>query len=211
MGSTAEVRIGVLASGSGTNFQAMLDTDLSPGRIVLLLSNRPQARAIDRAKSANVETCVLDHRTFEGRAAFDAAAVKALQAAKVDWVVFAGFMRIVTPVFLDAFKARVINVHPALLPAFPGVDAQKQALEANVKITGCTVHLVDAGVDSGPILAQSAVPVLPEDTVEQLSRRILKKEHALLPAVVRAVCQGRLKYNARGPYLEGLGDDVQAS
>ena len=126
----------------------------------------------------------------------------ALREAGVEWVVFAGFMRVVTPVLLEPFHRRVVNVHPALLPAFPGVNAQRQALEAGVKITGCTVHLVDAGVDTGPILAQAAVPVLPTDDLETLRLRILEKEHELLPEVVRALAEGRLKEDDLGrPYL----------
>lgn len=200
----SDVRIGVLASGSGSNFQALLDADLSPGRIALLVCNKPGAKAIDRAERAAVPVALLDHRGFDSREAFDQALVDRLREANVDWVVFAGFMRLVTPVFLGAFEGRVVNIHPALLPAFPGVDAQRQAFVAGVQITGCTVHLVDAGVDTGPILAQTAVPILPGDDLDTVRARILRQEHRLLPAVVRALAAGRLRTGPRGPYIEGF-------
>jgi phosphoribosylglycinamide formyltransferase-1 len=139
----------------------------------------------------------LSHKDFATREDFDRALRDALLARGVELVVLAGFMRVLTPVFLDAFPDRVINVHPALLPAFPGVDAQAQALAHGVKVTGCTVHLVDAGVDTGPILAQAAVPVRDDDTVETLRARILAEEHRLLPAAVRDVAAGRVTREGR--------------
>jgi phosphoribosylglycinamide formyltransferase-1 len=198
----SEVRIAVLASGSGTNFQALLDADLSPGKIVLLVCNNPGAKAIERAERARVPVAVIDHRTFASREDFDRAVLERVTEARAQWLVFAGFMRVVTKVLLEPFHHRVVNVHPALLPAFPGVNAQKQAFDAGVKITGCTVHLVDAGVDTGPILAQAAVPVLPTDDLDSLRERILKEEHRLLPQVVRALAEGRLKTRAGRPVLE---------
>lgn len=193
------VRIGVLVSGSGTNLQALLDADLRPGEIVLVLSNVPSAGALLRAQAHNVPSAVVDHRTVTPRRAFDLAVLEHLRSARVDWVVLAGFMRILTDVILRPFEDRVINVHPALLPAFPGMNGPGQAHRAGVKVAGCTVHLVDSGVDTGPILAQAAVPVLPNDTEEDLARRILDQEHALLPAVVRALADGRLR-KASGRY-----------
>ncbi|MEL7369462.1 MAG: phosphoribosylglycinamide formyltransferase [Myxococcota bacterium] len=187
------MRVGVLVSGSGSNLQALLDADLGPARVVVVLSNVPGVKALDRAASAGVPTVVLPHQDHASREHFDRAMVGALRDANVELVVLAGFMRLVTPVFLNAFPDRVINIHPALLPAFPGVQAQKQAFEAKVRITGCTVHLVDAGMDTGPILAQAAVPVLDDDRLIDLQRRILATEHALLPRVVRAIATGRLR------------------
>lgn len=184
--------IGVLASGSGTNFQALLDADLGPGNIRVLLVNKPKAGAIQRAEKAGVPVEIVSHRDFADREAFDRRMVEVLASYELDWVVLAGFMRLVTPVFLDAFPQRVVNVHPALLPSFPGVNAQKQAFEAGVKVTGVTIHLVDAGMDSGPILAQRAVAVRQDDDVEALAKRILAAEHRLFPAVVRALAEGRL-------------------
>lgn len=197
------VRIGVLASGSGTNFSALLDADLGGGAIAVLVVNKPGAGAIHRAERAGVPVEVVPHRDFSDRASFDRRLVEVLGSYRVEWVVLAGFMRVLTPAFLDAFPSRIVNVHPALLPSFPGVDGQRQALEAGVMITGCTVHLVDSGVDTGPILAQAAVPVLPGDDVASLSRRILAEEHRLLPGVVRAICAGRLAMKPR-PHLTGF-------
>jgi phosphoribosylglycinamide formyltransferase-1 len=194
-------RIGVLASGGGTNLQALLDAErggqLGPGRIVVVGANGPTAGALQRARAAAVDTFVVEHRSFPSREDFDAALVSALRAAHVDWVVLAGFMRILSPTFLTAFPGRVINIHPALLPAFPGVDGQGQALRYGVKFAGCTVHFVDTGVDSGPIIAQAVVPVLDDDDDASLRARILSEEHRLLPAMVRAAVEGRLVLDGR--------------
>ncbi len=203
--SERTVPIAVLASGTGTNFQALLDAELGPARIVRLIVNKPGVGALARAAAANVPSVVIDHRRFSTREAFDQAVLDALRSAGAEWVVFAGFMRVVTRTLLEPFAGRVVNVHPALLPAFPGVNAQQQALEAGVKIAGCTVHLVDLGVDTGPILAQAAVPVLPTDDLDTLRRRILEEEHRLLPGVVRALAEGRLHVDAAGrATLSGL-------
>lgn len=187
--------LGVLVSGSGTNLQAILDA-IAAGRLQakvgVVVSNVATAKALDRAKAARVPAIVVDHKAFSSRAAFDAAVVEVLQAHHVDLVVFAGFMRIVTPTLLDAFPNRVVNIHPALLPAFPGVRAQKQALDYGVAISGCTVHFVDAGTDTGPIIAQAAVPVLDDDDEASLSARILEKEHELLPTVLQWIVEGRV-------------------
>ncbi len=204
------MRIGVLASGSGTNLQALLDADLGPADIVSVVVNVEGAKALARAEAAGVPARLIRHRDFADRESFDAALVEALRAAGVDLVVLAGFMRILTPVVLDAFPGRIINVHPSLLPAFPGVDAQRQAFEAGVRITGCTVHVVDAGVDTGPILAQAAVPILETDTVVDLQRRVLAVEHQLLPAVVRAIADGRIFPADGRPRLRGPEPDPGA-
>jgi phosphoribosylglycinamide formyltransferase-1 len=192
--------LGVLVSGSGSNLQAVLDAcrDGSlDARVQLVLSNKPDAYALERARRAGVETVVLPHRDFETREAFDRAVVEALRARAVDTVLLAGFMRIVTPVLLDAFAGRVVNVHPSLLPAFAGVEAQRQALEYGVKIAGCTVHFVDAGTDTGPIIAQSAVVVRDDDTVEALRERILLEEHKLVPRALQWLAEGRLRVEGR--------------
>lgn len=201
------VPIAVLCSGSGSNLQALIDADLGVGKIVLVLCNVPGARALERAKTAGIETLVLDHRVFDGRVSFDQAIVAELKKRKIEWVVLAGFMRIVTRVLLEAFADRVVNIHPALLPSFPGIHAQKQALHAGVKLTGCSVHLVDEGTDTGPVLAQAAVPVLPDDDEARLSNRILAEEHRLYPKVVRALAEGKLRIDKTLPkkraFLEG--------
>lgn len=188
--------LGILVSGSGTNLQAVLDAVASgnlDAKIGVVLSNVATAKALDRAKSAGVETAVVDHKKYPSREAFDAAVVEVLRAKGVDCVLLAGFMRLVTPVLLDAFKNRVVNIHPALLPAFPGVHSQKQALAYGVRVSGCTVHFVDAGMDTGPIIAQATVPVLDDDTEETLKGRILEKEHALLPEVLQWISEGRVE------------------
>lgn len=194
------IRVGVLVSGGGTNLQAVLDAVAQKhldAEVRVVLSNVAQARALERAKSAGVPTVVLDHKGFASREAFDAAVVEELRARGVELVLLAGFMRIVTPVLLDAFPQRVVNIHPALLPAFPGVHAQRQALDYGVRVAGCTVHLVDAGTDTGPILAQAAVPVLDGDDEDALARRILVEEHKLLPTVLQWFAEGRVEVEAR--------------
>jgi phosphoribosylglycinamide formyltransferase-1 len=195
------MNVGVLASGSGTNLQALLDAGaagrLGPARLVVVGANVPGCGALTRAQAAGVPTFVIDHRAFASREAFDAALVAALREHGCELVVLAGFMRILTPVFLEAFSGRVLNIHPSLLPAFPGVDAQGQAFRAGVKLAGCTVHFVETGVDAGPIIAQVAVPVLDGDDAESLRARILSEEHKLLPSVVRAVAEGRVQTEGR--------------
>jgi phosphoribosylglycinamide formyltransferase-1 len=194
------LRAAVLVSGGGTNLQALLDArdaGTLGADVVLVVSNKPGVGALDRAAKHGVPAEVISHRDFASREAFDAALVTALRARDVGLVVLAGFMRIVTPVLLDAFPGRVINVHPALLPSFPGVDAQAQALAYGVRVTGATVHFVDAGVDTGPILAQAPVPVLDDDTVETLRARILREEHRLLVGAVHAVATGRARVEGR--------------
>jgi phosphoribosylglycinamide formyltransferase-1 len=192
----SELVLGVLVSGSGTNLQAILDAIASKklrARVGVVISNVAGAKALDRARAAGAPTIVVDHKAFPSREAFDAAVVESLRAHEVRCVVLAGFMRLVTPVLLDAFPHRVVNIHPALLPAFPGVHAQKQALAYGVRVSGCTVHFVDAGMDTGPILAQATVPVLDDDTEETLRDRILEKEHELLPTVLQWIADDRVE------------------
>jgi phosphoribosylglycinamide formyltransferase-1 len=203
------MNIGVLASGGGTNLQALLDAaaraELGPARIAVVGSNVPGCAALARAEGAGVATFALDHRSFPTRAHFDQALAERLRAHDVQAVVLAGFMRLLTPAFLRAFPQRVVNIHPALLPAFPGVHAQQQAFDHGVKLAGCTVHFVDEGTDSGPIIAQAAVPVLDGDDAEALRLRILAEEHRLLPAAVRALAEGRLVIEGRRVRIQGGG------
>ena len=195
------VKLGVLASGSGTNLQALLDAaqrgELGPARIVVVGANVPGCGALKRAEAAGLPTFAVDHRRFPARDQFDQALVQELRTHAVEAVVLAGFMRLLTPQFLRAFPQRVINIHPALLPAFPGVSAQQQAFDYGVKVAGCTVHFVDEGTDTGPIIAQAVVPVRDEDDAEALRLRILAEEHRLLPAAVRALAEGRLSITGR--------------
>lgn len=190
------VNLGILASGSGTNLQAILDAVSSErldATIRVVISNKPGVQALDRAARAGVPIACFPHKEYPSREAFDAAVVERLRESSVEWVVLAGFMRLVTRTLLEAFPNRIINIHPALLPAFPGVDAQEQALAYGVKVTGCTVHLVDEGTDTGPIIAQRAVPVLDDDDVDELRRRILEQEHSLMVEVLQAISEGRLE------------------
>jgi phosphoribosylglycinamide formyltransferase-1 len=193
--------LGILVSGSGTNLQAILDavaTGKLHAKIGVVLSNVATAKALDRAKNAGIETAVVDHKRFTSREDFDAAVARVLREKGVDYVVLAGFMRLVTPVLLDAFHHRVVNIHPALLPAFPGIHAQRQALAYGVRVSGCTVHFVDSGMDTGPIIAQATVPVLDDDTEATLAARILATEHALLPVVLQWIADGRVEVVAGG-------------
>jgi phosphoribosylglycinamide formyltransferase-1 len=190
------IALGVLVSGTGTNLQAILDAIAAgklDARVAIVVSNVAGAGALQRAKAAGVPTVVVEHGAYADRRAFDAAVVEALRAHGVEVVVLAGFMRLLTEVLLGAFPHRVLNVHPALLPAFPGVHAQRQAIEHGVRVSGCTVHFVDVGTDTGPIIAQAAVPVLEDDDEEKLRLRILAREHELLPRVLQWISEGRVQ------------------
>lgn len=189
------LQLGVLVSGSGSNLQAILDAIRKKqlnACVRLVVANKSNAFAIERAKRVDVPTQVIRHKDFDTREAFDQAMVNALRAAGVEWVVLAGFMRLLTPTFLDAFPHRVLNIHPALLPAFPGVDAQQQALDYGVRVTGCTVHFVDAGTDTGPIIAQSVVAIREGDTRDSLASRVIEREHKLFPTVLQWIAEGRV-------------------
>lgn len=198
--------VGVLVSGSGTNLQAIIDRVAAGSldcRVGLVLSNRPGVRALERAAAAGLPTRVVDHRSFKQREEFDAALVDALRAAGVELVVLAGFDRLVTRVLLGAFPDRVINIHPALLPAFKGLHAQRDALEYGVKLAGATVHLVDEQTDHGPIIVQGAVAVHPDDTEETLRERILGVEHEIYPAAIQLFAQGRIEVSGRRVRVRG--------
>jgi phosphoribosylglycinamide formyltransferase 1 len=196
--------VGVLISGRGSNLQALLDAAAAGelgGRVALVISNVAEAPGLDRARRAGVPTAVHDHRA-RPRADHDRAMLADLRAHGVDLVCLAGYMRLLSPVLLDAYPQRVLNVHPSLLPAFPGLDAQRQAWEHGVKVSGATVHIVEAGLDTGPILAQEAVPVLESDTAEALSARILAAEHHLYPRAVRLLLEGRCRIEGRRVHLD---------
>jgi len=202
------VNVGVLVSGSGTNLQSLIDRarrgELGPARIAVVGSNVPDCAALARARAAGLPTFVVDHRDYSARAGFDRALMTGLRSKQTDLVVLAGFMRVLGEELLGAFPGRIINIHPALLPAFAGVRAQRQAFEAGVKVTGCTVHFVDQGIDTGPIIAQSAVVVHEEDDEESLRARILAEEHRLLPAVVRAIAERRIVVEDRKVRILGV-------
>ncbi|WP_414575892.1 phosphoribosylglycinamide formyltransferase [Anabaena sp. CCY 9402-a] len=183
----APLKLGIMASGSGSNFeavaQAIEDKQLN-AQIQVLIYNNPSAKAANRAANRGIETVLLNHREYKNRELFDQEIVNTLRQYDVDWVILAGWMRVVTSVFIDAFPNRIINIHPSLLPSFKGIHAVEQALQSGVKITGCTVHLVCLEVDSGEILMQAAVPILPDDTAETLHARIQVQEHRILPQAI---------------------------
>jgi phosphoribosylglycinamide formyltransferase-1 len=193
-------RIGVLISGRGSNLQALIDaiaTTTLNAQIALVIANNSDAAGLDRARAADIETLVLDHRSFSSRDEYDTAVAQALQARGVSLVCLAGFMRLIGPRLLESFPNAILNIHPSLLPAFPGVNAQRQALDHGVKMTGATVHLVTGELDGGPIVAQASVPVRDDDTVDILSARILIEEHRLYPEAVRTVLDGRWRLEGR--------------
>lgn len=200
------VTAAVLISGSGTNLQAILDRVADGSldcRIPLVVSNRPAAGGLARARRAGVPTRVLEHRGYPSREEYDAALVAALRDAGIELVVLAGFDRIVTRVLLEAFPSRVMNIHPALLPAFPGLHAQRQAVEHGVRIAGATVHFVDEQTDHGPIILQGAVAVAPDDTADTLAQRILQVEHTIYPAAIQLYAEGRLAIDGRRVRIAG--------
>jgi phosphoribosylglycinamide formyltransferase-1 len=186
-------RLGVLISGRGSNLGAILDA-IGDGRlaarVAVVVSNVAEAAGLDRARAGGVDTVVISHRSFEQRRGFDLALADELCSRNVDLVCLAGFMRLLGPAFIQTFPHRILNVHPSLLPAFPGVDAQRQAIDYGVKVSGATVHLVNADLDAGPIVLQAAVPVIDGDTVETLSARILAEEHRLYPLAIERVLNG---------------------
>jgi phosphoribosylglycinamide formyltransferase 1 len=199
-GVTAKLAVGVLVSGRGSNLQALLDACAQPGypaRIVVAISDREHAAALDLARAAHVEALWINPKDFADRESFSLALVRELEARKVGLVCQAGFMRILSPSYVHAFAGRALNIHPSLLPSFPGLHPQRQALDHGVKVAGATVHFVEEGVDSGPIVLQATVPVEPGDTEATLSARILVEEHRLYPAAVRLFAEGRLEIVGR--------------
>ena len=192
--------IAVLVSGSGSNLQAIIDATergAIPGRVGLVVSNKADAYGLTRAAMHGITTAVVDHKAFESREAFDAKLVEIIQGSGAKLVCLAGFMRVVTPVFLRAFPHRILNIHPALLPSFPGTHGPGQALRCGVRFSGCTVHFLDEGVDTGPIIVQAVVPVYEDDTEDALAARILKEEHRIYPMAIRLFLEGRLTVSGR--------------
>ena len=186
------IRVGVLASGRGSNLQALIDAAIPGVAIVAVGADRHRAKALERARAHGIDTFAVLKRDHADRAAFDSALAHELVRREVDWVCHAGFMKIVGASMLAAFPGRMLNIHPTLLPAFPGLRPHEQALAAGVKISGCTVHIVDGGTDSGPIVAQGAVPVRPGDDEATLAARVLRMEHRVYPMALRWVAEGRL-------------------
>lgn len=200
MSTNRKLKLGILASGGGTNLQSIIDQcqrQQITAEIVLIISNNPDAGALERATNAGLPHVCIDHRGFADRQDFDRALVAALQQAGVELVVLAGFMRIISEVFLDAFPQRVINIHPSLLPAFPGLHVHKKALQYGARFSGCTVHFVNSGVDTGPIIVQAVVPILDDDTEESLAARILQQEHQIYPRAIQLIAEDRVQINGR--------------
>ena len=205
-----KIRVGVLASGRGSNLQAIIDA-IEAGRvdarIVLVLSNKHDAVALERARKHGLTDVFLDPKPFAGqsdsREAYDRAVLDLLRKHDVELVLLAGYMKIVTSVLVKAYENRMMNIHPSLLPAFPGLEVQKKALEHGVKVSGCTVHFVTEGVDEGPIIIQAAVPIVEGDTPETLAARILVEEHKIYPKAVQLFAEGRLKVDGRIVHVSG--------
>jgi phosphoribosylglycinamide formyltransferase 1 len=193
-------RLGVLISGRGSNLQALIDAIASArldASIAVVISNRKDAAGLERARAAGIESMVLSHRDFGSRDDYDRALARELRARGVALVCLAGFMRLVGTELIDAFPSRILNIHPSLLPAFPGLDAQRQAIEHGVKVSGVTVHLVTAELDGGPIVIQRAVPVMAGDTAESLADRILEEEHRMYPEAVQIILDGGWRLEGR--------------
>jgi phosphoribosylglycinamide formyltransferase 1 len=204
----SNLRIGVLASGRGSNFQSIIDAIASgslKAEIAVLVTDNPSAFAIERAKKNNIEYLALEPRAYASKDDFFSTISEELRKRDVGLVVLAGFMRIVGKPLIDAFPNMIMNIHPALLPSFPGLHGQRQAIEYGAKISGCTVHFVDEGMDTGPVIIQAAVPVFQDDTEETLSERILRQEHRIYPEAIRLYSEGRLKLEDRRTRIKGSG------
>ena len=205
-----QVSIAVLISGSGTNLQSIIDAvegKRLDAKIEIVLSNIADAFGLERAKKHGVSTVVLDHKSYSSREAYDRAVVELLQKRGVELVVLAGFMRLLSPVFIKAYSNRIMNIHPALLPSFPGLQVQKKAVEHGVRFAGCTVHFVNEECDEGPIIIQAVVPVFPDDTKETLAARILKQEHRIYPQAIQLYAENRLRVVGRKVLVDGSAKD----
>ncbi|MER3446635.1 MAG: phosphoribosylglycinamide formyltransferase [Candidatus Dadabacteria bacterium] len=196
-----KTRLAIFVSGSGTNLQAIIDAKIRNVDIVLVLSNNPSAYALERAKKHDIPVEVVDHRNFHSREEFEREVLMRLEPYNIDLIALAGFMRILSPFFIRSYKNRIINLHPALLPSFPGTHAAKQALDYGVKFTGCTVHFVDEGVDTGPIILQAVVPIYDTDTEDSLLERIHNEEHRIYPEAIRLFAEGKLKIEGRRVFI----------
>ena len=205
-----KIPIGVLLSGGGTNLQAIIDAieaQKLDAKIELVLSNKADAFGLTRARNHGIATEILDHKAYPSREAFDQAVVDLLRGRGVELVVLAGFMRLLSPVFIRAYSNRIMNIHPALLPSFPGLHVQKKALDHGVRFAGCTVHFVNEECDEGPIIIQAVVPVFADDSEEALAARILKQEHRIYPRAIQLYAEGRLHVSGRRVLVDGWTQD----
>ena len=201
------LRLGVLISGRGSNLQSIIDhieAGKIPAKIEVVISDKKEAYGLERAKRHGIEALFIDPKAYPSREEFEKAVGDELEKRGVELICLAGFMRILSPYFVNRFKNRIINIHPALLPSFPGLHGQKQALDYGVKIAGCTVHFVDEGVDSGPIIIQAAVPVYDDDTEDTLSARILRYEHKIYPMAIKLIAEGRVRVKGRRVIIDGV-------
>lgn len=201
------INIAVLISGSGTNLQSIIDNVENRkvnAKIALVLSNEPDAYGLVRAEKHNIPTAVINHRDYKTREDFDRAILDLLENYDVDLICLAGFMRLLTPSFLRKYPKKVINIHPAILPSFAGSHGQEDAFEYGVKFSGCTVHFVDEGVDTGPIIIQSVVPVMQDDTIETLKSRILAQEHKIYSQAIQYFAEGRVEVKGKKVVIKGL-------
>jgi len=199
------LNIGVLVSGRGTNLQVIIEAieeGKIEGRISIVISDNPDAYALKRAKRYNIETQYINFKEFKTREDYDKKIIKSLKEKEIELVVLAGYMRILSSYFIRTYRNKIMNIHPALLPSFPGLEAQSQAVNYGVKISGCTVHFVDEGIDSGPIILQKAVEVKDDDTEESLAERILKEEHKIYPQAIQLFSQGRLIIKGRKVFIK---------
>ena len=205
-----QVSLGVLISGSGTNLQAIIDAieDKRLDAVIrAVISNREDAPGLARARKHNIPAEVLDHKKFASREAYDQALIDILQARGVELVILAGFMRLLSPLFVKSFSNRIMNIHPSLLPSFGGLHGQKQAADYGVRFAGCTVHFVNEECDQGPIIIQAVVPTFPDDTEESLSARILQQEHRIYPRAIQLYSEGRLRVAGRKVFVERVKKD----
>jgi phosphoribosylglycinamide formyltransferase-1 len=195
-----KIRLGVLVSGGGTNLQSIIDhaeRGAIDAEIGVVISNVPDAYALKRAERHNIPSLVIDHRKYSTRQKFEKEIIRVLHEYNVELVVLAGFMRVLTPFFIREFPMKIVNIHPALLPVFPGTHVQQQALDYGARFSGCTVHFVDEGVDTGPIIIQAVVPVQPDDTAETLAQRILREEHKIYAQAIQLIAQEKLEICGR--------------
>jgi phosphoribosylglycinamide formyltransferase-1 len=202
----ARLKVGVLISGRGSNLQALIDACAGPdfpAEIVLVISNNADAQGLERAHAAGIATKVIDHRSFANREGFDTALDAALRRAGAELICLAGFMRLLTPGFVEWWHDRIINIHPSLLPSFKGLHSHERALAAGVRLTGCTVHVVRAAMDDGPIIVQAAVPVHPDDDAERLAARVLAAEHRAYPLALRLIAEGRVTVEGDVAVVDG--------
>jgi phosphoribosylglycinamide formyltransferase 1 len=208
-----KIKLGVLVSGSGSNLQSIIDKiekGLLDAEIKVVISNNPDAYALERAKNHQIPSVVLNHKDFNSRENFDREMIKILESYSVDLVVMAGFMRVLSSLFLNAFPMKIMNIHPAVLPSFTGIHSQKKAINYGVKFSGCTVHFADEGVDTGPIIIQAIVPVYSDDSEDTLAQRILKEEHRIYPQAIQFYAEGRIKVKGRRVHIEGI-DPISAT